>query len=133
MWSGTRLPRPPDRCRNVSTDFEWPPRSNPSTPNRTALATTALLWVDRSYELLERSRRDLPALAKMTGYPLRRLIGVSVSLSDPHHGNAAVHRCRFEDEDGLEHHLVYKPKDIRTEGILSELVEWLILDPPAWV
>ena len=85
-----------------------------------AVGVRVLDWVDRSAEMLDRFDADRVALAELLSISdAPRLEAVELTVSDPHNGHAQVAVCTVSGA-----RVVYKPKDLSAEALLSELVGW---------
>ena len=81
-------------------------------------------WVNRSGEMLGRFEADRMALAELFALDeavsaAPRLEAVELTESDPHNGHGQVAVCTVSGT-----RVVYKPKDLSAEALLSELVGW---------
>ncbi len=89
------------------------------------VGTSILLWGQRSSELLVRATNDTAQLSETLGVELTSLAHVSVGMSDSHNGHASVSVCEFRDAVGTATRVVYKPKDMRSESIWAQLIDWM--------
>ena len=84
------------------------------------VAVRLIDWVDRSAEIIERFIADREALRQLLGLSGRpTLESVEAAGSDPHNGHAGVAVCTVSGR-----RVVYKPKDLSAEVLLSELIVW---------
>ena len=101
-------------------------------------ATTALLWAERTGDLLRRIRDDADSIARKLGWADCHLVGVTPGRSDPHHGQARVVICTLESSLGERAQVVYKPRDVSAEAAWASLVARLAsgsadIGRPSWV
>ncbi|MGE5235549.1 MAG: type 2 lanthipeptide synthetase LanM, partial [Acidobacteriota bacterium] len=80
-------------------------------------------WVTTTAELLERLRRDLPAITETLcdGVPPGGVVEIAPGLSDRHEGGRQVSVLRFRSGSAV----VYKPRDVSIEVAFQELLRWL--------
>jgi type 2 lantibiotic biosynthesis protein LanM len=87
------------------------------------IAVLTRQWIDVTREFIDRLAADLPAirreLIKASGGA--DIVEIGSGVSDPHNGGRCVNIVTFADGT----HVVYKPKDLRLDVALSELVERL--------
>jgi type 2 lantibiotic biosynthesis protein LanM len=101
------------------------------------VATTVDFWVEATAEFLQRLQADLPELQQVFNYStdvkkqlekdkvtftprLGKIVEIKSFLSDPHNQGRSVIACTFESGQKL----VYKPKNIESEVIYNQFLEW---------
>jgi type 2 lantibiotic biosynthesis protein LanM len=101
------------------------------------VATTVDLWVEATAEFLQRLQSDLPELEQVFdssidirgnpdknrttfNTPLGKIVKIKSFLSDPHNRGRTVIACTFASGQKL----VYKPKNIESEVIYNQFLEW---------
>ncbi|MGE5367131.1 MAG: type 2 lanthipeptide synthetase LanM family protein [Betaproteobacteria bacterium] len=87
------------------------------------IAVLTRQWIDGTREFIDRLAADLPAIRRKlvkasAGFGI---VEIRSGVSDPHNGGRCVSIVTFADGT----HVVYKPKDLRLDVALSELVERL--------
>jgi type 2 lantibiotic biosynthesis protein LanM len=87
------------------------------------IAVSTRQWIDVTREFIDRLAADLPAIRhKLIKAPADAdIVEIRSGVSDPHNGGRCVNIVTFADGA----HVVYKPKDLRLDVALSELVERL--------
>ena len=100
---------------------------------RTAVFEQFVIWavqngyrkdrLPKSPEFIDRLAADLPAIRReLIKTPAGAdIVEIKSGVSDPHNGGRCVNIVTFADDT----HVVYKPKDLRLDVALSELVERL--------
>lgn len=83
------------------------------------VAITIDFWVEATAEFLQRLQTDLPVL-EQTFDRLGKVIEIHSSLSDPHNRGRTVIILVFESQQKL----VYKPKNISSEVIYNQFLDW---------
>ncbi len=83
-------------------------------------ATRVACWVDAVTEFTQRLEADRPALSLRVGRDLGPLTSLRDRVSDSHNGGRRVFLLGFGDD--IE--LVYKPRSVRSELALQEIVAW---------
>ncbi len=87
------------------------------------IAVLTRQWIDTTREFIDRLAADLPAIRRelVTAPAGTNIVEIKSGVSDPHNGGRCVSIVTFADGT----HVVYKPKDLRLDVALSELVERL--------
>jgi len=87
------------------------------------IAVLTRQWIDATREFIDRLAADLPAIRReLIKTPAgANIVEIKSGVSDPHNGGRCVNIVTFADGT----HVVYKPKDLRLDVALSELVERL--------
>jgi class II lanthipeptide synthase len=87
------------------------------------IAVLTRQWIDGTREFIDRLAADLPAIRReLVKAPAGSdIVEIRSGVSDPHNGGRCVSIVTFADGT----HVVYKPKDLRLDVALSELVERL--------
>lgn len=85
------------------------------------MATTVLLWVEASAELLERLAVDRAGLSAL-GVPAGAVVtGLEPSVSDRHRGGRTAVIVTFDGGPRV----VYKPKPVQAEALVAATIGWL--------
>lgn len=93
------------------------------------IATAVDLWVEATADFLQRLKADADEIIRVfypncsqivPTTPLRKVIEIKPSLSDPHNGGNTVIALTFEC--GLK--LIYKPKTLGVEAAFTQFLEW---------
>jgi type 2 lantibiotic biosynthesis protein LanM len=87
------------------------------------IAVLTRQWIDVTREFIDRLAADLPAIRRelVKATAGSNIVEIRSGVSDPHNGGRCVSIVTFADGT----HVVYKPKDLRLDVALSELVERL--------
>jgi type 2 lantibiotic biosynthesis protein LanM len=87
------------------------------------IAVLTRQWIDVTREFIDRLAADLPAIRReLIKAPAGAdIVEIGSGVSDPHNGGRCVNIVTFADGT----HVGYKPKDLRLDVALSELVERL--------
>src|SRR5690242_214865 len=87
------------------------------------IAVLTRQWIDVTREFIDRLAADLPAIRRelVKATAGSNIVEIRSGVSDPHNSGRCVSIVTFADGT----HVVYKPKDLRLDVALSELVERL--------
>jgi type 2 lantibiotic biosynthesis protein LanM len=87
------------------------------------IAVLTRQWIDATREFIDRLAADLPAIRReLIKTPAGAdIVEIKSGVSDPHNGGRCVNIVTFADDTRV----VYKPKDLRLDEALSDLVERL--------
>ena len=86
------------------------------------VATAIDFWVEANAEFLNRLATDWSNIEQFTGKhtPLKEVVSIKASLSDPHNRGRSVYALKFDTELKI----VYKPKSLGLDVAFYEFLSW---------